>query len=44
LNEVVVTAGGLTVQRRELGNQATTVKASDITQGKSSECDGRSFR
>lgn len=35
LNEVVVTAGGLTVQRRELGNQATTVKASDITQGKS---------
>lgn len=36
LNEVVVTAGGLTVQRRSLGNQATTVKASDITQGKSS--------
>jgi TonB-linked SusC/RagA family outer membrane protein len=35
LNEVVVTAGGLTVQRRELGNQATTVKAADITQGKS---------
>lgn len=35
LNEVVVVAGGLTVQRRELGNQATTVKAADITQGKS---------
>src|SRR5688572_11077789 len=31
LNEVVVTAGGLTVQRRELGNQATTFKAQDIT-------------
>jgi len=26
LSEVLVTAGGLTVQRRELGNQATTVK------------------
>lgn len=36
LNEVVVTAGGLTVQRRSLGNQATTVKSTDITQGKSS--------
>jgi TonB-linked SusC/RagA family outer membrane protein len=35
LNEVVVTAGGLVVQRRELGNQATTVTATDITQGKS---------
>jgi TonB-linked SusC/RagA family outer membrane protein len=34
LNEVVVVAGGLTVQRRELGNQATTVKATDLTQGK----------
>jgi TonB-dependent SusC/RagA subfamily outer membrane receptor len=34
LNEVVVTAGGLVVQRRELGNQATTVKSTDITQGK----------
>lgn len=34
LNEVVVVAGGLTVQRRELGNQATTVKAADISQGK----------
>lgn len=29
LNEVVVTAGGLSVDRRELGNQATTIKASD---------------
>ncbi|MBX2901783.1 MAG: SusC/RagA family TonB-linked outer membrane protein [Cyclobacteriaceae bacterium] len=36
LNEVVVTAGGLIVQRRELGNQATTVKAMDVTQGKAS--------
>lgn len=36
LNEIVVTAGGLTVQRRSLGSQATTVKSSDLTQGKSS--------
>jgi TonB-linked SusC/RagA family outer membrane protein len=36
LNEVVVTAGGLVVQRRELGNMATTVSANDITQGKAS--------
>ncbi|GIL23530.1 MAG: SusC/RagA family TonB-linked outer membrane protein [Bacteroidota bacterium] len=36
LNEVVVTAGGLVVQRRELGNQATTIKATDLTQGKAS--------
>jgi len=36
LSEVVVTAGGLIVQRRSLGNQATTVKATDVTQGKSS--------
>ncbi|WP_246168861.1 SusC/RagA family TonB-linked outer membrane protein [Rudanella paleaurantiibacter] len=36
LNEVVVTAGGLTAQRRELGNQATTIKSQEITQGKSS--------
>jgi TonB-linked SusC/RagA family outer membrane protein len=36
LSEVVVTAGGLTVQKRELGNQATTIKSTDITQGKSS--------
>jgi alpha-2-macroglobulin-like protein len=35
LNEVVVVAGGLTVQRRELGSQATTVKAMDIGAGSS---------
>ncbi|MEX2233420.1 MAG: carboxypeptidase-like regulatory domain-containing protein, partial [Cyclobacteriaceae bacterium] len=35
LSEVVITAGGLIVERRELGNMATTVKAVDITQGKS---------
>lgn len=35
LNEIVVVAGGLTVQRRELATQATTVKNADITQGKS---------
>jgi TonB-linked SusC/RagA family outer membrane protein len=35
LTEVVVTAGGLIVQKKELGNMATTVKASDISQGKS---------
>ncbi|HET9487302.1 MAG TPA: carboxypeptidase-like regulatory domain-containing protein, partial [Chryseosolibacter sp.] len=35
LSEVVITAGGLVVERRELGNAATTVKAVDITQGKS---------
>jgi TonB-linked SusC/RagA family outer membrane protein len=35
LNEVVVTAGGLTAQRRELGNQATTIRSQEITQGKS---------
>lgn len=34
LTEVVVTAGGITVQKRELGNMATTVRAADITQGK----------
>lgn len=34
LNEVVITAGGLTAQRRELGNQSTTIKAQDISQGK----------
>lgn len=36
LSELIVSAGGLTVQRRELGNQATTIKSTDITQGKSS--------
>ncbi|MEO6287115.1 MAG: SusC/RagA family TonB-linked outer membrane protein [Dyadobacter sp.] len=34
LNEVVITAGGLTAHRRELGNQSTTIKAHEITQGK----------
>ncbi|SFG80308.1 SusC/RagA family TonB-linked outer membrane protein [Pedobacter insulae] len=34
LNEVVVTAGGVSIQRREQGNQSTTVKARDLTQGK----------
>ena len=34
LSEVVVTAAGILVQKRELGNMATTVKATDITQGK----------
>ena len=34
LNEVVITAGGLTAQRRELGNQATTIRSQEITQGK----------
>jgi TonB-dependent SusC/RagA subfamily outer membrane receptor len=34
LNEVVITAGGVTIQRREQGNQATTIKAEDLTQGK----------
>ncbi len=34
LNEVVVTAGGIMVQRRELGTQASTVNGTDLTQGK----------
>ncbi|RYF78691.1 MAG: SusC/RagA family TonB-linked outer membrane protein [Cytophagaceae bacterium] len=36
LNEVVITAGGITAQRRALGSQSTTVKSQEITQGKSS--------
>lgn len=36
LNEVVITAGGLTAQRRELGNQSTTIRSQEITQGKAS--------
>ncbi|HEY0110545.1 MAG TPA: carboxypeptidase-like regulatory domain-containing protein, partial [Fibrella sp.] len=35
LNEVVITAGGITAQRRALGSQSTTVKSQEITQGKS---------
>ena len=34
LNEVVITAGGVSIQRREQGNQSTTVKAQELTQGK----------
>ncbi|RZL16659.1 MAG: SusC/RagA family TonB-linked outer membrane protein, partial [Pedobacter sp.] len=34
LNEVVVTAGGVNIQRREQGNASTTVKAKELTQGK----------
>lgn len=34
LNEVVVTAGGVSIQRRQQGNQATTIKAGELTQGK----------
>jgi TonB-linked SusC/RagA family outer membrane protein len=34
LNEVVVSAGGVNIQRREQGNQATTVKGSVVTQAK----------
>ena len=34
LNEVVITAGGVSIQRREQGNQATTIKAAELTQAK----------
>ena len=34
LNEVVVTAGGVSIQRRQQGNQATTVKSEELTQAK----------
>lgn len=34
LNEVVVTAGGVSVVRREQGTNSTTVKAQELTQGK----------
>lgn len=34
LNEVVVTAGGVNIQRREQGNASTTVKAKELVQGK----------
>lgn len=36
LSEVVVTAGGLTIKKRELGTAATTINSTQITQGKSS--------
>ncbi|MEJ5994104.1 SusC/RagA family TonB-linked outer membrane protein [Pedobacter sp. Du54] len=34
LNEVVVTAGGVSILRREQGNQSTTIKSESLTQGK----------
>ncbi len=34
LNEVVVTAGGVSIQRREQGNQSTTIKSEELVQGK----------
>lgn len=34
LDQVVVTAGGVSITRRQQGNQATTVKAEQLTQGK----------
>jgi TonB-linked SusC/RagA family outer membrane protein len=34
LDEVVISAGGVTIQRRQQGNQSTTIKASELTQGK----------
>ncbi|TDG38033.1 SusC/RagA family TonB-linked outer membrane protein [Pedobacter changchengzhani] len=34
LDEVVITAGGVSIKRRQQGNQATTVKAEELTQGK----------
>ncbi|MCX2573676.1 SusC/RagA family TonB-linked outer membrane protein [Pedobacter sandarakinus] len=34
LNEVVVTAGGVSIQRRQQGNQSTTLKSQELTQGK----------
>lgn len=34
LDEVVVTAGGVNIQRREQGNQSTTIRAQELTQGK----------
>ena len=34
LNEVVITAGGVNIKRREQGNQSTTIKASELVQAK----------
>ena len=34
LDEVVITAGGVSIQRREQGNQATTIRAAELTQAK----------
>lgn len=35
LDEVVITAGGVKIQKREQGNQVTTIKAEELTQGQS---------
>jgi TonB-linked SusC/RagA family outer membrane protein len=34
LNEVVVTAGGVSIKNREQGNQSTSIKSEQLTQGK----------
>jgi len=34
LNEVVVTAGGVSIKNRQQGNQSTSIKAEQLTQGK----------
>ncbi|MBE9586490.1 SusC/RagA family TonB-linked outer membrane protein [Mucilaginibacter sp. JRF] len=34
LNEVVVTAGGVAIKNREQGNQSTTIRSEQLTQGK----------
>ncbi|RZL07734.1 MAG: SusC/RagA family TonB-linked outer membrane protein, partial [Pedobacter sp.] len=34
LDQVVITAGGVTIKRREQGNQATTIRAQELTQAK----------
>ena len=34
LDQVVITAGGVTIKRREQGNQSTTVGAKELTQAK----------
>lgn len=34
LDQVVITAGGVTIKRREQGNQATTIRSQELTQAK----------
>ncbi|KQC01161.1 SusC/RagA family TonB-linked outer membrane protein [Pedobacter sp. Hv1] len=34
LDEVVITAGGVSIKRRQQGNQATTIKSQELTQAK----------
>lgn len=34
LDEVVISAGGIAIQRRQQGNQSTSIKAEELTQGK----------